>query len=114
MHRRAERRAPPCTGAWGPDAHLHPPTHPSNHPPIPPAHRPTQALGGGDAWVAGFLGRLAEVPLGNAATPADAASRLLQFTPERLHAACRTGDLLAALSQQTHGDFSAVGRRPGL
>ena len=52
-------------------------------------HHPVQALGGGDAWVAGFLSRLTEVKGGGAAA-----------SPTALRAACRTGDLLAALAQQ--------------
>ena len=88
---------------------IHPPIHRVHPPTHPPLH---QALGGGDAWVAGFLSRLTEVEGGDAANTAsaNAALRLLAFTPEALRAACRTGDLLAALAQQTHGDFSSVSR----
>lgn len=59
-------------------------------------HHPIQALGGGDAWVAGFLSGLLS-------QPADC-----KVSPDNLLAALRRGDLLAALSQETHGDFSSV------
>ena len=59
-------------------------------------HHPIQALGGGDAWVAGFLSGLLS-------QPADCT-----VSPDNLASALRRGDLLAALSQETHGDFSAV------
>jgi len=110
----------------GPQRHLHPPTPPQSiHPPTHPPHSPTpfthppthptthptihQALGGGDAWVAGFLSRLAEVEGGDAPR-SRVATATAAFTRQALSAACRTGDLLAALAQQTHGDFSAVSR----
>ena len=56
-------------------------------------HHPVQALGGGDAWVAGFLGHLAQHPAPSAG---------------ELKLGLRRGDLLAALAQETHGDFSSV------
>ena len=66
----------------------------------PVEHVPVEALGGGDAWVAGFLH--AAVEYGAAAQP----SRRL--SPASLDRACRRGDMLAALSMGTHGDQSSV------
>jgi 2-dehydro-3-deoxygluconokinase len=53
-------------------------------------HTPVEALGGGDAWLAGFIDALLEgLNLGDC---------------------CRRGDILAALTQRTFGDLGNVGR----
>ena len=57
-------------------------------------HTPVEALGGGDAWLAGFLDALSEHGHGPV-SPLIGAMR---------------GDLLAALSQRTAGDVSLVSR----
>tara|TARA_B100000700_G_C15014223_1_gene842484 strand:- start:668 stop:1666 length:999 start_codon:yes stop_codon:yes gene_type:complete len=57
-------------------------------------HSPVEHLGGGDAWLAGFLDALSEHGHGPV-SPLIGAMR---------------GDLLAALSQQTKGDVSQVSR----
>ena len=53
-------------------------------------HRPIEPLGGGDAWLAGFIDGLIE-----GLEPDDC---------------CHRGDLLAALTQQTFGDLGNVSR----
>lgn len=53
-------------------------------------HRPVEPLGGGDAWLAGFIDGLIE-----GLEPDDC---------------CHRGDLLAALTQQTFGDLGNVSR----
>ena len=58
-------------------------------------HTPIEPLGGGDAWLAGFLDALSEHGHGPV-TPLIGAMR---------------GDLLAALSQRTFGDASQVTRK---
>ena len=75
-------------------------------------HSPIQALGGGDAWVAGCLHALMEasfhLPSGGGplvdSTGGYTASELASI----LSSACRRGDLLAALQMRSHGDFSTV------
>ena len=57
-------------------------------------HTPIEPLGGGDAWLAGFLDALSEHGHGPV-SPLIGAMR---------------GDLLAALSQRTEGDVSLVSR----
>lgn len=56
----------------------------------PTAHLPIEPLGGGDAWLAGFIDGL----LGG----------------NQPDVCCRRGDLLAALTQQTFGDLGEVTR----
>ncbi|KAG8470062.1 hypothetical protein KFE25_008483 [Diacronema lutheri] len=71
---------------------------------IPTHHRPVQAMGGGDAWLAGFVSALGRPPREQSA--ADAQPSAARFTHGRLQAACRRADLLAALAQASDGDFS--------
>ena len=54
------------------------------------SHTPVEPLGGGDAWLAGFIDGLLE-----GMNPSDC---------------CRRGDILAALTQRTFGDLGNVGR----
>lgn len=56
----------------------------------PVRHEPTEPLGGGDAWLAGFIDGLLE-----------------GCEPE---ACCHRGDLLAALTQRTFGDLGDISR----
>jgi hypothetical protein len=58
-------------------------------------HTPVEPLGGGDAWLAGFIDALMEHGHGPV-SPLIGALR---------------GDLLAALSQNTRGDVSTISRR---
>ena len=60
----------------------------------PTRHKPLEALGGGDAWVGGFLHSMLE-----AGSTADGAA---------VARACRRGDILAALSMARYGDLSDV------
>ena len=69
---------------------------------MPIEHAPIQALGGGDAWMAGFIHCLnSRAFAGCAAYPLGELTSLLQ-------AACRRGDLIAAMHMRTHGDMSSV------
>jgi 2-dehydro-3-deoxyphosphogluconate aldolase/(4S)-4-hydroxy-2-oxoglutarate aldolase len=84
----------------------------------PVEHTPVQALGGGDAWLGGFLASLLEARVPLPARPRDtlpeddeASAAAAQLLIDALHAACRRGDLLAALHLATHGDLSYVTRR---
>lgn len=92
---------------------------------LPTEHTPLEPLGGGDAWLAGFLSALLPVPGcgGAAAAPGAAlgagpgAALATPATPTApaplpalLQPALRRGDLLAALQQSTHGDTSCVTR----
>eukprot|EP00306_Pavlova_sp_CCMP459_P001939 CAMPEP_0185174530 /NCGR_PEP_ID=MMETSP1139-20130426/25365_1 /TAXON_ID=298111 /ORGANISM="Pavlova sp., Strain CCMP459" /LENGTH=705 /DNA_ID=CAMNT_0027740245 /DNA_START=98 /DNA_END=2215 /DNA_ORIENTATION=- len=71
----------------------------------PTHHKPVQATGGGDAWLAGFV---SAIPGGRAAqgAPVSGAGGPPRPSAAVLTAACRRGDLLAALSQSTDGDMS--------
>ena len=64
---------------------------------IPTEHAPVEALGGGDAWIGGFLHSLTDAPAGDE-------------TGVVLQRACRRGDLSAALSMASYGDLSDVKR----
>jgi hypothetical protein len=85
---------------------------------MPTEHSPLEPLGGGDAWLAGFVSGILPQPgsechdAGSGAaltTPASLASpATVAPLPARLQSALRRGDLLAALQQATHGDMSSV------
>eukprot|EP01062_Namystynia_karyoxenos_P010610 TRINITY_DN13758_c1_g1_i1.p1 TRINITY_DN13758_c1_g1~~TRINITY_DN13758_c1_g1_i1.p1 ORF type:complete len:611 (+),score=137.36 TRINITY_DN13758_c1_g1_i1:26-1834(+) len=73
---------------------------------IPTQHCPREPLGGGDAWLGGFL---------DAAVDSDWFPQRYRGggsfpTPDELEAALRSGDLLAALSQERQGDLCLVPR----
>ena len=72
---------------WSAVAHSH---GIENTQPISVTHQPAEYLGGGDAWLAGFIDGLLE-----GLNPSDC---------------CHRGDLLAALTQQTFGDLGNVSR----
>ena len=75
-------------------------------------HSPIQALGGGDAWVAGCLHALMEasfhLPSGGGALVDSTGGYTASELASILSSACRRGDLLAALQMRSHGDFSTV------
>jgi len=72
----------------------------------PVEHSPREPLGGGDAWLAGFLSLVSGVA--SAKLPA---SPFWAGNPPLLELALRRGDLLAALHQYTHGDLSSVSKQ---
>jgi hypothetical protein len=75
-------------------------------------HSPVQALGGGDAWVAGCLHALMEasfhLPSGGGPLVDSSGGYTASELASLLGSACRRGDLLAALQMRSHGDFSSV------
>ena len=75
-------------------------------------HSPAQALGGGDAWVAGCLHALMEasfhLPSGGGPLVDSSGGYTASELASLLGSACRRGDLLAALQMRSHGDFSSV------
>ena len=74
-------------------------------------HSPVQALGGGDAWVAGFLHSAIERGLSTRLIPPSSPHTAISHLPpleQLLQDGCRRGDLLAALQMETHGDLSHV------
>ena len=78
----------------------------------PVVHSPVQALGGGDAWVAGCLHALMEasfhLPSGGGPLVDSSGGYTASELASLLGSACRRGDLLAALQMRSHGDFSSV------
>ena len=78
----------------------------------PVVHSPVQALGGGDAWVAGCLHALMEasfhLPSGGGPLVDSSGGYTASELASILGSACRRGDLLAALQMRSHGDFSSV------
>ena len=78
----------------------------------PVVHSPVQALGGGDAWVAGCLHALMEasfhLPSGGGPLVDSSGGYTASELASLLGSACRRGDLLAALQMRSHGDFSTV------
>jgi sugar/nucleoside kinase (ribokinase family) len=71
-------------------------------------HEPVEALGGGDAWLAGFAQYVLEAR-GQGLSSAAYAEQPVLHTGI-LTAACRRGDILAALQMSTFGDLSDVDR----
>jgi len=70
----------------------------------PTVHQPLEALGGGDAWMGGFLSSLLPDTSTFGNLPLD--DRMMSLAA--LRSACRRGDLLAALSMAKLGDLSDV------
>ena len=80
-------------------------------------HRPLEALGGGDAWMAGFLHKCLEggLHVGGSGINGDThpqhlPDHLPDAVTDVLLLALRRGDLVAALSQETYGDLSGVSK----
>ena len=71
----------------------------------PVEHVPLEALGGGDAWIAGFLDAAMDVASEHAASASGARPRM---SAAACAFACRRGDLLAVLSMASYGDQSTV------
>uniref|UniRef100_A0A7S4FAN7 Carbohydrate kinase PfkB domain-containing protein n=1 Tax=Chrysotila carterae TaxID=13221 RepID=A0A7S4FAN7_CHRCT len=74
---------------------------------IPVEHAPLDPLGGGDAWMAGFVSSALEADISTKISPLGKAEGTADLS-ECLRLACRRGDLMAALSQNFYGDLTGV------